>query len=482
MSLSTALNAALTGLTASARRTSLISENIANASTPGYGRRDVQLGSQIVGSGVRVEGITRRSDPVLISTRREAEATDISARTLADFHAQMVNAIGSTSDTDSISVRLAQFEAGLVEAAARPESTTRLDQLSTQAASLVDAINGASDVIQEARTRADSRIDALVTELNAALSNLHSLNKKITSTEARGSSAATLLDQRQVLIDQINEIVPVNVLTRDYGQVAVYAKGGAALLDGKQMEIGFDATNLVVPEFSLADGDLSPLTVNGIAINTSGSSSMLGEGLLQAAFTIRDELGVKAQADLDALARDLVERFADPAVDTTLGATDPGLFTDAGAAFDPLNEVGLAGRLRLNDLVDLNGTAETWRLRDGLGAATAGSVGDATLLTSMRDALTTPRTLSSGDFGSGDLNAQSVSTFLISRINSQSALADRDASFTSAAATELKSLELQRGVDTDEELRMLLTVEQSYAANARIIEVISGLMEQLLRI
>ena len=482
MNLSSALNAALTGLTASARRTSLISDNIANASTPGYGQRDVRLGSQLVGGGVRVEAITRRSDPVLTANRRAAEASNVSAETVTNFYAQMVSTIGSPSDPNSITARLAEFEAGLIEAAARPDSTTRLDQVAAEGAALAKTISDASYSIQDMRTRADAQIDNLVTELNTALGDLHELNTKITSTEARGSSSASLLDQRQRVIDEINLIIPVNVAPREFGQVAIYSTGGAILLDGNAVDVGFTPTNIVVPEMSLADGDLSGLTLNGFDVNTSSSSGMLGDGLLQAAFQIRDNLGTEVQADLDALARDLVERFQSPTVDSTLAPTDAGLFTDLGGPFDPLNEVGLAGRLTLNPLVDLNQSGETWRIRDGLGAATPGSVGDSTLLTNLRTALTTSRSLGSGSFGSGLMTAADVGSAMVSAINASSGIADRALSFTSATTTELKEIELSRGVDTDEELRNLLTVEQAYAANARVIEVVSDLMDQLLRI
>ena len=36
------------------------------------------------------------------------------------------------------------------------------------------------------------------------------------------------------------------------------------------------------------------------------------------------------------------------------------------------------------------------------------------------------------------------------------------------------------GVDTDKEMQTLLVVEQAYAANARVISVLDGLMKKLL--
>ncbi len=76
---------------------------------------------------------------------------------------------------------------------------------------------------------------------------------------------------------------------------------------------------------------------------------------------------------LDGMARDLYERFADPALDPTIAAGDPGLFTDRGAAFDPADEVGLAGRIAVNAAVDPAQGGQSWRLRDGIYAAAPGA-------------------------------------------------------------------------------------------------------------
>ncbi len=56
MSISSALTNALTGLTA-ARRADVVSANVANALTPGYGRREVQISAMSLGgNGAGVGG------------------------------------------------------------------------------------------------------------------------------------------------------------------------------------------------------------------------------------------------------------------------------------------------------------------------------------------------------------------------------------------------------------------------------------------
>ena len=69
MSIASALGSALSGLTAASRAAEVVSSNVANAQTPGYGRREISLQARSIGGsglGVSVIAINRRVDQVLI--------------------------------------------------------------------------------------------------------------------------------------------------------------------------------------------------------------------------------------------------------------------------------------------------------------------------------------------------------------------------------------------------------------------------------
>lgn len=482
MAITSAYNNALSGLTAARRASTLVSENIANALTPGFARRSIELGTNSSTGGVRVLGITRHGDLAILANRRTADAEYVGANTLASFFGTMQNLVGTATDTDGIVARLADLESSLVSAASLPSSQQRLDQVVTDAASLASAISDASEGLRSLRTQAERNITQQVERVNVLLTDIQDLNLDITAIESSGGNPNALLDQRQLLIDEVNEIIPVNVLRRDYNQVALYSQGGAILLDGTAATLSFEGVRDTVPQMTLENGLLSGLEINGMAIATGGERNALAGGMLEANFKIRDELAVSAQADLDAVARDLIERFQNPAVDGTLAAGEAGLFTDDGAALNVAQEVGLAGRLRLNSLVDPAEGGESWRLRDGLGATAEGNSGDSRLLLALGDALMRDRTLASGDFSGGNMSASDVVSALISRAGQNAANSDQVLSFAAATQTEMKGIELEQGVDTDAELQTLIVVEQSYAANARVLEAIETMMDAILRL
>ncbi|MBW4706998.1 flagellar hook-associated protein FlgK [Roseobacter sp. YSTF-M11] len=481
MTISGALSNAMTGLRAAGRSSETISANIANAMTPGYGVRSVALSSSQIG-GVSIDGIVRNVDPALLVDRGLAEAAFTNATDRAGFLTRYEDMLGTPDDANSLSARLADFESSLVTATSRPDAPERLESVVNAARDLATLIASASDGVQQARSEADRNIGIQVDRLTSALGGVKELNQQITKTLALGGDTSALQDNRQALVDDISAIVPVRQVPRDNGQIALYSTGGVILLDGGIAEIEFTPVNQVTPYMSLAGGQLSGLTVNGFSVRTDSARGALGGGSLGAQFEIRDELGTDAQTQLDALTRDLIERFQDPAVDTTLAVGDAGIFTDAGAAFDPLNEVGISARLSINAAVDERQGGEAWRIRDGVNAVVQGDVGDSRLIQALSATLTTKRVPASGNFGAGAFSAINLAATLTSQLGADRAQADQSLSFTSTQFNELTQLVLAEGVDTDQELQRLLLVEQTYAANARMIQAADEMMQTILRL
>ncbi len=406
MTISGALSNAMSGLRAAARGSEIVSSNISNASTPGYAVRSLSLSSSTIGpGGVRMDGIERQLNAALLADLRLAEAEFGNATARSEFLNRFEGMLGTPDQPYSLSSRLAGFENALVTAASRPDAPERLEGAVNAARDLIGVLSSASKGLQDARTEADRSIDIQVGQLNNALVQVQDINRQITKTIVRGGDASALMDNRQALVNEISAIVPVRQVPRENGQIALYSTGGAVLLDSRAVEVSFNRVNQVTPYMTIGAGMLSGLEIDGIPIRTNSTSGALRGGTLGAQFEIRDEVSVEAQTQLDAVARDLIERFQDTAVDPTLFPGDAGLFTDSGSFFDPANELGISERLTLNSAVDPRQGGEVWRMRDGMNAVTPGAVGDARLLQNLNLALTSACTPGSGSFGSGALSA-----------------------------------------------------------------------------
>src|SRR5690606_19528421 len=101
----------------------------ANAATPGFGRRELELTSHTlggVGAGVRVVGVDRQVDAFVLADLRLADSAYAAQEERLDFMARFDPMIGATGDAGSLSSRIARLEAALTEASNRPDSEARL--------------------------------------------------------------------------------------------------------------------------------------------------------------------------------------------------------------------------------------------------------------------------------------------------------------------------------------------------------------------
>ncbi len=485
MSITSALSSALSGLSATSRQAEILSSNVANATTPGYARREVQLSAAILagtGQGVTVTNVSRDVDHYLLTERRHAQSGDADRSIRSTFLGRVEKAIGTPDVPGSLGARLAAFDQSLIAAQARPDALARLANVATTARALAAGLATATTDIQAARSTADRRIAAEVGALNTALAQVHDLNTQLRAFTGAGHDVAALLDKRQQLIDGIAAIVPIREVPRQMNQIALFTTGGAPLLEGTAAEFGFSPTNTITADMTQALGGLSGLTINGRPIATAGSASPVLGGRLGALFALRDDLAVVAQGKLDAVARDLVERFSASGLDPTLAPGAPGLFTDQGAAFIPANEVGLAGRIRINAAADPAQGGALYRLRDGLAATAEGPPGNAGLLGSLHQALSGTRALGSTSFTAGIRSFADLTSDLLSDTSALRLGADAETSYASARLNTLTDLENQNGVDTDQEMQMLLVIEKNYAANAKVIQTVNDMIDTLIRL
>jgi len=482
MSISSAMSSALSGLTVSSRAAEVISSNIANALTEGYARREVQVSVRRVGDagqGAQVSGVHRDVNGFLMADRRlaGARAADLDLR--EGFFSRLEGQLGNPQDSASLTGRIATLDAALIAAASRPDNEARLSALADAATGLTAGFRTIADDLQTARSEADSRIAQQVSEVNHALVGIANLNGHIVSFSSGSRDTSALQDQRQQLIDQISTIIPLREVQDSAGRVTLYTGGGAVLLDGRPTELGFAKVGVITPDMTLASGALSGLTLKGRPLRTDATGPLSG-GSLGALFAIRDQLAVEAQAGLDAVARDLVDRFQDPALDATRAPGAAGLFTDHGLEFNPVDEVGLSQRLMLNAATVPQSGGALWRLRDGLGSATPGPVGESALLNALHQALAAPRLTLSGGFSPAQRSLPGLAAQLASGVATNRLTAQKDASFSSARAEALRVMELEGGVDTDREMQDLLLIENAYAANAKVIQTMDQMLQLLL--
>lgn len=473
MGLTTSLANAFSGLTVTSKAAQLVSSNLANAMNENYARQEMEIFHRN-GGGVRASQAERFVDEALVSERRKVSAELSLANETLQAAREFEGAFGAADNPSSVAAMLTNFDSALRYLESDPGSSVRLKDSINSANALVDRLSVAEEKIQVQRSRAEQQIASEIGSLNLNLEHIVSLNEKIVSANVNGRNPNALLDQRQELIDQVGELVPLRILHTNNGSISLMTANGQLLTDTNAARFDFTKSNLIMPHMTIESGDLSTLMFGEEPIDMSSNSGPLAGGRLQGLFMVRDNNAPYAQQQLDELAFDLASRFQDLPMDPSASVALPGLFTDNGERVDDVNRVGLAGRLSLNDSVDPEQGGQLWKLQSGLYSPIKSPAGDANLITGMISALNLPNSAHGTAFN----HVAALSSDFALRLSTL----EQDHSFANSKFDQLHQMHLSNGVDTDAELQKLLVIENNYAANAQVMKTVEEMFDTIMRI
>ena len=293
MSLISALNSAVSGLSVAQAQLSQISDNVSNVNTAGYTRKVVDQQSQVmggIGTGVSVADIKSITNAFLNSQLQTVTSSAQSASVVNQWLGQVQSLLGNPTGNTTILASLNQMFTALAALQSNPSSTTAQS-------SAVDAINNfgsnlgtLASSVQSYRQQIDQQVASDVTSINSDIKRIDSLNQQIASLSASGSNTAALQDQRTQALNDLSQYVDIRTYTLPNGGVGVTTTNGVALLDSSVHQLVYSAAGTVD-----ASTQFTPITVNqvdpgtgvvqqtGVALNGEGQTGSLG-----ALLTLRD--------------------------------------------------------------------------------------------------------------------------------------------------------------------------------------------------
>ncbi|MFI0396404.1 flagellar hook-associated protein FlgK [Paracoccus jiaweipingae] len=483
MSLASAISNAMSGITTASRLTEVAASNIANAANPAYARREAALSSRIfsgTGGGVQIDGIDRVISLQAVADRRSASAQLGADQLRSGFLGKMEEAIGLPGDPGALTTALAQLKASIVTATANPTSKVTLDRIVDSAKTLSGKINDLANTVQDERSAVDADIGRQIDLLNDRLHKIAEINKKIVGQKAQNGDATGLIEQRQIMIDEISQIIPLKEVSRDNGRISLFSQSGAALLDGTvPVTFGFKPAGQMNAHMVKGTPLVSDLLIDGEPAD-EGQYALLQGGKLVASFELRDTIAPHVQNQLDGLAAELYSVFADPQIDPTNASGGHGLFTDTGGDFDPANLTGLSARISVAQQVDHHDTGESYRIRDGIYATAQGAPGNTQILEKLSDAFDTFHAPATPVMGSGSSNLTTYFATFVSEIGQKSFAAEKATTQTVAYYGEMDNKVRAFGTDSDVEVQKILDLQTAYAANAKVIQAASDMMNIIL--
>jgi flagellar hook-associated protein 1 FlgK len=253
--LTTVLLSGLSGLRAAQTSMGVTSNNIANASTPGYVRTEVSVAPRTqlgAGAGVEVTAIRRAADRFLATASYIASAARGAASVRADLLARAQPNFGDPASDTSMFATLDQFWSALTELGVDPSSTLRrVDAVSTLQ-SMFSEIHRIGQSLQDLTAEADQRIADSVTEAQSLMDRISALNHEIRLNKRTGADSSAAENAQSALIDELSVILDVRVSPVPEGGVHVRTSGGALLVGLTAAQLSYTpnsspfATNSVI--------------------------------------------------------------------------------------------------------------------------------------------------------------------------------------------------------------------------------------------
>ncbi|HEV8464404.1 MAG TPA: flagellar hook-associated protein FlgK [Pseudolabrys sp.] len=325
MSLTQALSTALSGLQVNQASISIVAANVANADTPGYTRKvvnQVAIGGS-ASIGVRVSDIQREIDLYIQRQLRVENAGASYADTRANMYSQLQDIYGQPGADTSLESVYNSFTSALQVLSTSPDDPGARTAVVNSAQLLTQQLNQLSGSVQALRANAELGIADAVNKANEAMSQIASLNGQIAAGTPGDAATEALQDQRDSYIDQLSQLMDINVIPGDRGQVSIFTSSGTQLVGAQAAQLSFDAVGTITPN-SLWSANPSQRGVGTITLIPPAGAPVdliqnhsIRSGTIAAYLQMRDQDLVKAQNQLDALAAGMAQALSDK---TTAGS------------------------------------------------------------------------------------------------------------------------------------------------------------------
>ena len=525
-------------LFASQTALTVISNNIANANTPGYNRQDVILSianpisnaGGMIGAGVITQGV-RSSYDKFIQAQLLGQQQNQGYSAAMDQAWGQIEQVFNEAKGVGLSSSLNEYFNAWQDVSSNPASQTPRMVLLQKAKALVSSARIMENSMLDTVSSANASIDDSAAQINTLATNIANLSQKITQQES-GSGRATsfdLRDQRAQKMYELSKLVEISSLEDNFGALTITV--------GMRNLVAGPITNKMTTETN-ADGN------QNVYLNGANITASIQKGQLKGLIAARDDIQSTALTGLRKLVASITQQVnaqhiqgfgldtlpgsdfftplqltttSNSAAVVTPAITNPALLsldeyqvTFAGGNYSVFNKQ--TGALVQSAAYVPAGTAI---ILPGMSINISGAVTSADSITispltdvisSFSVAITDPQKIAASsvllELPGNNTNAITIAqlaaasqsaignnTFsgyysgLVSTVGVMKQMASDSLSFDNNLLT---ALEVRRdsvsGVSLDEEAANLIRYQRSYEAGARMISVADELMQTILQL
>ena len=235
------LNTGSSALLAFQRAIATTSHNIANSTTEGYTRQGVNLQAiegvntrtGHIGQGVVSNNIIRYEDQ-FVANRIVQSTSEVARLQTLHSYASQVDQLFSQTGLD-LSSALKAFNAAIADANNNPSELSARNSVVSATDHLFNRYQALHKAISGIQTQASNQLNLTINNINSAVAQISDLNLRIASSSHQsGQTPNSLIDQRNLLIQDLSNFIGIETYETENGSVNVTLKNGEPLIAGEQ--------------------------------------------------------------------------------------------------------------------------------------------------------------------------------------------------------------------------------------------------------
>lgn len=216
------LNTGLSGLNYYQASLNTAGHNISNADTKGYSRQTVLSKAAnalrvnnaygMMGTGVQSTGIEQLRNAYYDTKYRASNSKYNEYNGVREQLTQLQSYLNEMQSEAGYTKLLSEVSAALQDLASSPADATYRTQFIQSVNNFTDLINETATNYQNSQKDINNEIAIHVDTINSISAQIYTLNQQIMNVETRGGNANDLRDQRELLVDELSQLVNVSVI------------------------------------------------------------------------------------------------------------------------------------------------------------------------------------------------------------------------------------------------------------------------------
>ncbi|QDH16880.1 flagellar hook-associated protein FlgK [Swingsia samuiensis] len=487
MNLENSLSIASSGLNVIQYGMSTASQNIANAETEGYIKEDTNVETTSlngIGAGVRAVPDSLSTNIQIQKALYKQNANVSEYNTINNALSPIISMQGSVSadpgETGTLTDQLGNIQSSLIQLTSSEDNYTLQNTVLARANDFAQSVNNIANVIQSQRQNAQNEINNNISSINYNLTSIGNLSSQIMVMKNQGLDTTSLENERFSALSSLSNTLQISWNISSNGDMTISTKDGLTLPTHRsdnsisnKWPLSISLTNLSVDSFY--EKNSLTTSIPGIMLQGKDATSHLSGGSLGANITLRDSILPKMQAQLDSLSYTVANRFSSQGMNLFTNSDKNSSNNVNGN--EPSSILGFSQNFQVSSIYIQNSSFLSSKYKDVIQ-----NILQNTFSTN------TPKApninYGSNNISTGYSGEQDILSLATSLTSSQATTANNIQNRLSLSENTQKNLSSTlsktSGVSIDKEMTNIVTLQNAYSANAKVISMVQSMFTTLM--